>query len=156
MKKELQSFEAEVDLSVYPLEAVQAAAYTFYDDCYCKISRIKDTEKAVVTIKAKEAGTELSEDVFFNELLHSTLRFRLSEKNQTIRERVVIQALSAAAGGQKEKTSEHGEEADVLLEQEIEKLLKEAESGSYKTDPLDISVPWEDKNAENKKNKTKN
>ena len=60
----------------------------------------------------------------------------------------MIQALSsasqkAAKKAAKEEVSAEEQAADVVLEQEIEKLLKEAEAGSYKTDPLKISVPWE-------------
>ena len=136
----------EVDTDIYPLAAVQAAAYIFIQDNFIRIEKGKKSN--IVIVKSKSSGRNF-EDGFFNELLHQTLRLRISENSRSIRDRIVIQALSSASQNASKKDSQskpaaEDMEADVVLEQEIEKLLKEAEEGSYKTDPLKISVPWEE------------
>ncbi|MBO4556436.1 MAG: hypothetical protein J5706_06710 [Elusimicrobiales bacterium] len=135
----------EIDTDIYPLAAVQAAAYIFLRDNFIRIE--KGEKPNIVVVKVKSISENI-EDEFFNELLHETLRFRISENAKGIRERLVIQALSSASrisdSTVSSEPSSSQAEADVILEQEIEKLLKEAEEGSYKTDPLKISVPWEE------------
>ncbi|MBI5881815.1 MAG: His-Xaa-Ser system protein HxsD [Elusimicrobia bacterium] len=86
-----------IDTKVYPLEAIQAATYSMTDRVYARMVR-KGAEVSV-TLKPKGAGgnggREL-EDEFFNELLHQTLRLRVSENNQKIREYIVTKALVSA------------------------------------------------------------
>ncbi|MBI4677231.1 MAG: hypothetical protein HY748_06580 [Elusimicrobia bacterium] len=108
----------KIDTSVYPLEAIQAAAYSLTGRAYARIARGKGVE-ASVTLKAKEGGDAVEaggraspaatpfltaagdgartlEDEFYNELLHQTLRLKVSENNRKIREYVVTKALVSA------------------------------------------------------------
>ncbi|MFA6316882.1 MAG: His-Xaa-Ser system protein HxsD [Elusimicrobiota bacterium] len=162
----------KIDTKVYPLEAVQAAAYSLTDRVYARVAR-KGAE-AAVTLKPKAGGDGAArlEDEFFNELLHQTLRLRVSESNQKIREYIVTKALVSAqvpssmpeepapADGPdpdcpecqaeaKAKAGQAGPAAppvDEELEKEIEKLLAEIEkSGPASDDPLGVAVPWEQK-----------
>ena len=149
MKSRLKyDIEIKVDTDIYPLEAVQYAAYLFMEGRHVKID--KTDEANIVSVKIRDvAKNNFSEEEFFNELLHYSLRVRISEHNRVIRERIVLQALSSALRHPEKKSMpqnkpEAPSSADVVLEQEIEKLLKEAESGSYKNDPLNIAIPWEE------------
>ena len=146
MKKQI----IHVDTDIYPLDAVKAAASIFLQGNFVRIK--KTDAQGIVSVIVKSASENVK-DSFFNELLHETLRFKISENSKSIRERIVIRAL-ASANNQTKKTQQEAQmeagfdknAADVVLEQEIEKLLKEASQGSYITDPLKISVPWEETN----------
>lgn len=137
----------KVDTDIYPLDAVKAAAYIFLQDNFVRIEKTETPNIVAVMIKS---AVENIKDSFFNELLHETLRFKISENSKSLRERIVIRALASANNQPKKiqknesETTDNVPSSDVVLEQEIEKLLKEANEGSYTTDPLKISVPWEE------------
>jgi len=155
-----------VDLTVYPLEAVQAAAYSLTDRLFVRIARsAKGSVSVVLTPKTGGAlGTLAGE--FHNELLHESLRLQVSQANQKIREYIVTKALvsaqvpsvvppaaAAAAvpaveGPCPECETQQAQAApppvDAELEKEIEKLLAEIEKGGG-DDPLGVAVPWEEK-----------
>ena len=167
--------QVDVDTSVYPLEAVQSACYRFIDRAYLRVERPdKDGARARVVMKGKAPETDLDalRDEFHNELLHQTLRLRVSANNQKIREFIVTKALvsaqpAAAAAEAAADCPECRRDApgapqagcapapapavDAELEAEIDKLLAEIEKGGEEKDPLDVVVPWEDKHAEGKK-----
>ena len=165
--KQAKESKITVDLTVYPLAAVQAAAYSLTDRLYVRISRgAKGT--AAVALKPKSGGdAELLSDAFHNELLHESLRLQVSLANQKIREYIVTKALvsaqvpsltPAAAGDApaapeacSERTAQSAPDAvepmDAELEKEIEKLLAEIENGSG-DDPLGVSIPWEEKHGD--------
>ncbi|MDA8132201.1 MAG: hypothetical protein M0011_11920 [Elusimicrobia bacterium] len=150
--------QVKIDLSVYPIECVYAAAYTFSKAAYVKLGKDKGGALSAV-LESKNgkfpAGRDL-EGEFRNELLHHAFRLKVSAVNQALRERIVVRALLSA----QPRPAEPAAAAPVLdaeLEKEIEKLLKEAESGDYKTDALGIAIPWEEnKNAKARKAKRKN
>ena len=144
----MYSFDITVDLEIYDLDAIKFAAYTFVENGYVKIEK-NDDFKAVVKIETNNEP-ELVKKAFFNELLHQSLRVKVAKHNSKIRERIVLQALVSAVHPDMEKEKGNPavskEIADMALEDEINKLLKEAEEGSYKDDPLNIAIPWEEKN----------
>ena len=134
----------EVDTSIYPIGAILLAAQVFLPDSFVKIERSNKSGFVVLYVKNL---TEKKKDLFFNDLLHSTLRLKISEQSKQIRDRIVVQALSSILAKKQLKKNKNvfsdNEVSDVDIQQEVEKLIEEAEKGSYKTDPLDISVPWE-------------
>ncbi len=149
--------QIKVDLSVYPLDCVYAAAYTFSKDAFVKLGKGKKNS-LLVELAAKNgkfpAGRDLPGE-FGNELLHHAFRLKLAGANQSLREKIVVQALISA---QPRAAEPAGGPAvlDAELEKEIEKLLKEAGNENYKDDSLGIGVPWEkSKNAKKTKRKTK-
>ena len=87
----------KIDSSIYPLDAIQAAAYTFSDRVYIRIVRSSGKEVALL-LKQKAGGADLTavSDEFHNELLHETLRHRVSQANKKIREFIVTKALVSA------------------------------------------------------------
>ena len=164
----------KIDTGVYPLEAVQAAAYTFTDRVYVRIARNGGGKEVSLCLKPKSAATDLAAvaDELHNELLHETLRRRISEANKKIREFIVTKALvsaqvpsappETAAADSEEECPECAAEAraaaegkapapqpaapvDAELEKEIEKLLGEIEKSGPGGDPLGVAVPWEKK-----------
>jgi His-Xaa-Ser system protein HxsD len=148
----------DIDTGVYCLDAVQAAAYTFTDRAYVRIAR-RSAKKLSVSFqpKAKSADAQALVGEFHNELLHESLRRRVSEANKKIREFIVTKALvsaqvpsappPAAPASEQECPECAAEEAraaqekkgpapqtpaqaaavDPELEKEIEKLLSEIE-----------------------------
>lgn len=171
-EKTAKELKLKVDAGVYPLEAVQAAAYTLTPRAYVRIARNGGQEISVV-LKPKADGADL--DVlsgdFHNELLHEALRLKVSQANQKIREYIVTKALvsaqvtgeppaAAPAGAASEEACPECEAeakaqaqaqsqaapVDAELEKEIEKLLAQIEkSGPGGDDPLGVAVPWEKK-----------
>lgn len=127
MKK---NFKVNVDLNIYPLEAIYGAAYVFVDKVYIFLDSLAEG-KVEITFRAKDESAddvlEIIEGEFMNELLNYTLRLKLSESNKKIREYVVEQALFSALGRE-----------EGILKNEGEKF-------EFEDDPLGIAIPWEDK-----------
>ncbi|OGR90688.1 MAG: His-Xaa-Ser system protein HxsD [Elusimicrobia bacterium RBG_16_66_12] len=167
MTKQSKETQITVDLSVYPLEAVQAAAYSLTDRLIVRIARDGKGSVSVV-LKPKSGGDlEALAGRFHNELLHESLRLQVSQANQKIREYIVTKALvsaqvpsavppmaasesaPAAQGACPECETQQSQAApppvDADLEKEIEKLLAEIEKGDGADDPLGVAVPWEEK-----------
>jgi len=143
-----------VDTSIYHKDAAAAAAYTLTDRMYVGLMGGKGA-LLHVELSPKE-GVALSpaqvKGEFMNELLHQTLRRKISEANHRIREYIVTQALLSAQTREDipaeavEAAREKGNKAlDKELEQEIDRLLAEAEKSDFTKDPLGIAVPWEEK-----------
>ena len=127
MKKNLK---VNVDLNIYPLEAIYGAAYVFVDKVYIFLDSLAEG-KVEITFRSKDENEvealEKIEGEFMNELLNYTLRLKLSESNKKIREYVVEQALFSALGRE-----------EGILKNEDEKF-------EFEDDPLGIAIPWEDK-----------
>lgn len=142
-----------VDPEVYPLAAVQAAAYALTDRAHVKIEREASGGELRVLLRAKN-GAEPGplEGDFFNELLHQSLRLRVSAANQKLREYIVTRALVSAQPPSEAPCPEcesaqapaEAPPLDAELEKEIEKLLAAVESEGA-GDPLGVVVPWEEK-----------
>ena len=146
-----------VDLNVYPLECIYAAAYTFAKDAFVKLKK-EGKKSLLVELEAKNGKLQAERDLlgeFHNELLHHAFRLKVASANRTLRERIVVQALVSAQPRPPEPSG-GAAVLDAELEKEIEKLLKEAENTGYKNDPLGIAVPWEkSKNAKKAKRKNR-
>ncbi|MEK7384495.1 MAG: His-Xaa-Ser system protein HxsD [Elusimicrobiota bacterium] len=165
--KQSKELKIMVDLAVYPLAAVQAAAYSLTDRLIVRIAR-NGKESASVVLKPKGGGDpEALAGEFHNELLHESLRLQVSQANQKIREFIVTKALVSAQvpsvlppateAGEAPTVQESCPECEVQqdqaapapvdaeLEKEIEKLLSEIEKGDGGEDPLGVAVPWEEK-----------
>lgn len=149
--------QIKVDLSVYPLDCVYAASYTFTKDAYVTLGK-EGKNTLLVGLEAKDGKFKAERDLlgeFGNELLHHAFRLKMAVANQALREKIVVQALVSA---QPRAAQPAGGPAvlDAELEKEIEKLLKEAGNENYKDDSLGIGVPWEkSKNAKKTKRKNK-
>jgi His-Xaa-Ser system protein HxsD len=144
-----------VDGKIYPLEAVQAAAYVFTDRAHVRIAQTAGGAELSVTMRPeREQDAEKLEGDFFNELLHQALRLRISSSNQKIREYIVTRALVSAQAAGDEPCAECAAPAvageskapalDKELEREIDDLLAAIEKEGV-ADPLGVEVPWEEK-----------
>jgi His-Xaa-Ser system protein HxsD len=84
-----------IDETLYPLDAIYAAAYIFIDRCFVLLSRPAERE-VDVRLKTKEAATESELDTlageFANELLNQALRHKLAETTMPIREQYMARA----------------------------------------------------------------
>jgi His-Xaa-Ser system protein HxsD len=145
-----------VDAEIYPLEAVQAAAYAFTSRAHVRIAKA-EAGKLSVVLKTKSSGDPgVMEGEFLNELLHQSLRLRVSASNQRIREYIVTRALVSAQPPTEPPCAQCEAEqkgaaapspapaVDKELEAEIDKLLAaiDKEEG---VDPLQVAVPWEER-----------
>ncbi|PIU18961.1 MAG: hypothetical protein COT18_09430 [Elusimicrobia bacterium CG08_land_8_20_14_0_20_59_10] len=148
MEKRKNTAGFPVATGIYPREAVFAAANTFAGKAFV---RIRGGKKGNLSVELRvKPGINLAaadlEGEFFNELLHHSLRLKVSIRHKVLREKIVAQALVSArvSGASKPAAKQEEKPADdKALEKEIENLLKEAEAGGYKGDPLGIAVPWE-------------
>ena len=86
-----------VDTSLYTIEALFKACYTFTDRCYLFLRRTGPTE-ITVEFRARQAGTSLAQFVndFSNELLDQRVRSDLARETTRIREWIVAQAFVEA------------------------------------------------------------
>lgn len=167
MAKQTKESKITVDLTVYPLEAVQAASYTMTDRLLVRIVRDGKSSVSVVLKPMPGGDVETLADEFHNELLHESLRLQVSQANQKIREYIVTKALVSAQVPsamppavdaqstpvsqescpecQTQQAQPASPPVDAELEKEIEKLLAEIEKGGGGDDPLGVAVPWEEK-----------
>lgn len=133
-KKE-NKIEFFINPKMYKLDFIYGAAYNFLDEAYLYLDG--DPEQEIkVCIKSKEDIGEkelkkLAAD-FLNELINVGLRYRISEKNNKIREYIAGAALAGVSSE---------------LKSEIKR-----EKSSIDEDPDDIAIPWEEKH-EKKSNK---
>lgn len=152
----------ELDESIYPLEAVEHAAYALTDRAFVRVER-GQPGRLTVRLSAKEGAGWTAERLrgeFDNEALHQVLRLKVSQSNQKIREFIVTKALVcaqpteavAAALPPAPAADSCGEcapaappKVDEALEKEIDRLLAEIEGADADKDPLGVSVPWEEK-----------
>ena len=124
----------DVDETVYPLEAIYGAAYLFVDRCFVFLSRPKPQVVHVrLTHRGPATATELDAltGEFMNELLSQTTRLRLSQATSRLREYYTAAALRAAASAPS-----------------VDDLLAELDAEELGDDPLEISVPWEEKHGD--------
>lgn len=164
--KQSKETKITVDLAVYPLEAIQAAAYSLTDRLIVRITG--GGKKSVsVFLTPRQGDIEILSGEFHNEMLHESLRLQVSQANRKIREYIVTKALvsaqvaSVAPSAADVETVPTAQEScsecetqqaqpsappvDAELEKEIEKLLAEIEKGDKGDDPLGVAVSWEEK-----------
>lgn len=120
--------------TVYPLDAVYGAAYTFLDRCYVLIDRPQaERYRVVLTPKSGDAGADTLRTLageFANELLSCAYRHRITRENRATIEAVTMQAIGGAMG----PPSLDELEAFDFSEEPFE-------------DPLGIAQSWEEKYA---------
>ena len=124
----------DVDETVYPLEAIYGGSYLFVDRCFVFLSR---PSPRVVNVRLTSRGPATSTELdalageFVNELLSQAARLRLSQATARIREYYTAAALRAAASAPS-----------------VDDLLAELDSEELGDDPLEITVPWEEKSGD--------
>lgn len=131
-----------VDDSIYPLEAVYGAAFTFIDRCFVHIDR-PEARKYRVVLSTKKSGAD--EDTlrelageFANELLACAWRHQITQQNRAAIESVTMQAVSGAMGP---PSLDELEDFD-FTEEPFE-------------DPLGIAMSWEEKYGKDKEERKK-
>ena len=143
-----------VPVPVYGLESVYQACYAFLDRAYIRLEGDPQVEVKVIIRAKDDASPDFAKNIegeFGNELLHQALRQKVASANQKIREYIITRALASAEGvapsGGVPATPDQKEPIlDAEIEKEIEKLLAEVEKEGAEGDPLNIVVPWEEKN----------
>jgi His-Xaa-Ser system protein HxsD len=120
-----------LDETLYPLDAIYGACYLFIDRCYVFLTRPAD-KQVRARLRTREAATEAALEAlageFGNELLNQVLRRRISDSTRTIREYYMARAFF---GGGSRST--------------IDALLAELDAEELQQEPLEVSVPWEQK-----------
>jgi His-Xaa-Ser system protein HxsD len=91
-----------VDDSIYPLDAVYGASYTFLDRCYVLLDRAAPT-RTRITLTPKNGGTSEAElrgyaGELQNELLSCAWRSQIVRENRAVIEAVTLQAVTGAMG----------------------------------------------------------
>jgi His-Xaa-Ser system protein HxsD len=139
-----------VDLKLYPLEAVYAAAYYFLDKAYVRLGRGLGSNVRVI-LKGKKQLTEKQlndlADEFLNELLSCSLRDKISKNNKKIREYIIIKALTSALPEETNKLQD-----DVPWIKKNNKKEEFIKKPIIK-DPLGILAPWQEKTKKTKRAK---
>lgn len=127
----------ELNSKIYPLEAVLNACYLFIDRVYVFLDTNRAGTKIIVDLKAKNKISlkklnQLSSE-FMNELLHCSLRYKISKNNKKIREYIVGRALYSTLSGVNFPPPDGDEITD------------------YKSDPLGIADSWEESHVKAKR-----
>ncbi|HWA72739.1 MAG TPA: His-Xaa-Ser system protein HxsD [Polyangiaceae bacterium] len=122
----------KVDESLYPLDALYGAAFTFIDRFYVLLDR-SDATRVRVTLAPKSGVLDAvsarnAVGEFANELLSCAWRHRIAQENRAVVEAVTMKALAGAAGPPS---------LDELSEFDFTEAPLE--------DPLGISMSWEEK-----------
>jgi len=121
----------DLDEDLYALDAVYGACYLFIDRCYVFLARPAE-RKVRVRLRAKDEATpaelEALAGEFANELLNSQLRVRIGRATAGIREQYMARAFF---GTQQSST--------------ISELLAELDAEELAEDPLEVAVPWDQK-----------
>ena len=131
----MKKIKFSLNCQIFPLEAVYATCYNFIDRVYIYLD--KKGDNILVSLKPKEESkinSRIFEGEFRNELLHNTLRMKISQNNAKIREYIIGQAVcSSLALPTGALPTEKAQESEQV------------ESYSYVEDPLGIAIPWEEK-----------
>jgi His-Xaa-Ser system protein HxsD len=122
------SISMAVDSSLYPLEAVYAAAYVFIDRCYVFLDRPAEQRVRVSLTPTKGELDEAVIGEFANELLSCAWRAQIARDSRATIEAVTTQALSGARGAPSLEELEAFDFSDEAFE-----------------DPLGIAMSWEEK-----------
>ncbi|MFH2204033.1 MAG: His-Xaa-Ser system protein HxsD [Elusimicrobiota bacterium] len=94
-----KSVNVDIKTTIYPLEAIYAAAYQFIDRAYV---RLEEKPKQVIRVcldpkeDADPKAFKKIDGEFLNELVHQFVRTKVAESNKKIREYVVTRALLSA------------------------------------------------------------
>jgi His-Xaa-Ser system protein HxsD len=126
----MKRIKFSLNCQIFPLEAVYATCYNFIDRVYIYLD--KKGDNILISLKPREESKinpRIFEGEFRNELLHNTLRMKISQNNAKIREYIISQAVCSSLALPTEKAQESEQE----------------KSYSYVEDPLGIAIPWEEK-----------
>jgi len=150
-KTDNKEIKIAVNPKIYPLEAIYGAAYVFLDRAYVFLDGNPKT-KIMVSIKSKDEESfgkaDKIKSEFLNELVNCSLRRQIAERNAKLREYVAGAALLGASGDINvfPVTETDNISPDELpIGTEIEETVIETET--WKEDPYQIAVPWEEKYA---------
>lgn len=121
-----------VDESLYPIDALYGAAFTFIDRFYVLLDR-PDASHISVLLAPKsgaldESTARAAVGEFSNELLACAWRHRIEQQNRSVIEAVTMKALAGAAGPPS---------LDELAEFDF--------TSTPFDDPLGIAMSWEEK-----------
>ncbi len=121
----------DLEESLYPIESIYGACYLFLDRTFVFLSRAA-SGAVTVRLTSREPASAKQLDAlageFVNELLAQAARVRLASSTSRIREYYTAAALRSATSAPS-----------------IDDLLAELESEELGEDPLEIMVPWEEK-----------
>jgi His-Xaa-Ser system protein HxsD len=121
-----------VDDSIYPLDAVYGAAYTFLDRCYVLLDRAAPGRVRITLTPKKDGAGEQELRAYAgeleNELLSCAWRSQIVRENRAVIEAVTLQAVGGAMGP---PTLDDLKDFD-FSEEPFE-------------DPLGIGLSWEEK-----------
>ena len=154
-----------VNGKIYPQETILNTAFIFIDRAYVFLDgnpgatvRVYLKSKNVIS---KQKSADMAGE-FYNELLNQTMRNHLLKQNKQLREFCIGSAMLGAINDgvnlsnttttakESKFSNGHDKEFDKLLKKEL-KLLEKEESAE--ADPLDILIPWGEKNKKTKKQK---
>jgi His-Xaa-Ser system protein HxsD len=120
-----------VDESIYPLDAIYGASYTFLDRCYVLLDRASATHVRIRLSPKKASREDELRDwagELLNELLSCAWRAQIVRENRAVIEAVTLQAVTGAMGP---PTLDELQDFD-FAEEPFE-------------DPLGIGLSWEEK-----------
>ena len=109
-----------VQKSLYPLDAVLKASYTFTEQAYIHLDEDDESYLVEIRVKSKSDSEETITGEFYNELLAQIVRKQIRNETQTIRELVFQRAMSSSM-----IASQNVEGSDDGCEYDLEQILKD-------------------------------
>ncbi|MFH1540026.1 MAG: hypothetical protein ABIH66_13815 [bacterium] len=153
MKSDRKTLTLEFASKIYPPEAVMGAAYKMLDELFV---HLKNGERATVAELAAKNGdaSALKRDAekFREEVLSQALRIKILKATRSTRDQILKIAITYAPFLQQRGSPVAQpepcacEEIDAELENILRQLKEEDVEHDFAEDPLDILVPWEEKN----------
>jgi His-Xaa-Ser system protein HxsD len=144
------------DTKIYPVEAIMGAAYKMLDELYVHLENGDGATVAVLTAKnGKASDLKNIAETFREEALSQALRIKILKATRSTRDQILKIAITYAPFLQQDgqtAVQQQGpcdcEEIDAELENILRQLKEEDVEHDFAKDPLDILVPWEEKNKE--------
>ncbi|MCK4258822.1 MAG: His-Xaa-Ser system protein HxsD [Halanaerobiales bacterium] len=140
---EENKFIIKVDTKIYPLEIIMKSSYIFIDDYYIFVdyeseAKVKISFKSKQKFKKEQLENSLGE--FFNELVHQSIRVKISRDTSHLREIILGRALYGACIEINEF------EKDNQINEEMNYFKEGSETVQNSLD--EIATDWFEKNSQ--------
>ena len=88
----MEKLSIKVDLRIFPIDIVYAAAYVFLDDAYVFLDEGEENQ-VIIEMQSKNGNLEGLEERFNEELLNYVVYNLISKKNEKIRQACIQRIL---------------------------------------------------------------
>jgi His-Xaa-Ser system protein HxsD len=137
--KDINESKIKIKTSIYPLEVIYSAAYSFLDKAYILIDGDPEKELIItISSKGKEDSEILSKE-FGNELINFADYNVRAKETKKLRETIIQRSLLT-------------NDPESFIEEDSDELEDFEFDDDFFDDPEGIAIPWEEKYGKNPDN----